>query len=211
MKTEKKEALVNFENLEPKIARQITPIKLQPEMVAARAKLDGLREQVKAIEEKLNTCYEPYQEGQQGSSVETDAAKVLSGVAVAALPMQSIDSQKQNLARQCEVLKQAILIQEGNCRVLEMRLIREGCKAFEAIAKKYVGQTIAAFEAVEKALREQEILFEFLQHQGYRNNLRPEGWQTSGFESAVLFGGNVSQLWCLRYWIEQRRKVWDNK
>ena len=200
----RKAAVANFEAIDPKIAGQIKSISENPAMIAATAKLEGLKTELKGIEKQISQFYEGPSRGEPIASPEKDAQAILSGVAVAELTGQSVDSEKRNLIRQRDALLSAIQMQTETIREINSRLIREGCKELEPVARKYIEATIDAFESVRKALQNQEKFFAFMNQRGYSTGLRPGHWQTWPFELQTLYGGVCS----LEFYLEQRRKVW---
>jgi hypothetical protein len=200
----RKAAIANFEKLDPKVCAQIKKITEETAIVEATAKLDGLKTELAGIEKLLSRFYQgPYQ-GEAIPSAEKDGAAIIAGTSVATLPGLSRDTELQNLIRQRDALLSAIQIQTFEIQQLTGRLITSGCRELEPIARKYIAATVEAFEAVKKALREQEVFFMFISQKGYASNLRPHHWQTWPYEQQVLYGGICS----LDFYLEQRRKVW---
>jgi hypothetical protein len=201
----RKAAVANFEAIDPKVASQIKQIYEHPDYVEAQVKLAGLKTESAGIEKKISLFYSGPCAG-SGSipSPEKDGAAILAGTPVTELAGQSKDTELKNLHRQRDALLKAIEMQNSEIQQLTSRLIREGCELLEPFARKYIEATVAAFEAVKKALENQEKFFTFINQRGYATNLRPGHWQTWPFELAVLYGGVCS----LDFYLEQRRKVW---
>ena len=204
----RKQAIREFEELDPKVAAQIKSVRDHPEMLAAIEKLQNLRDQLKEVEEKIRLHYEgPAEGGIQSASPEEDAIKIIEGLEAKDLPGQSQDTMRENLHRQRMGLIKAIEIKQVDIQLLNIRLVTEGCREYENIAKKFIKSTIEAFEAVEKALKRQEVFFNFFSIRGYEEAKRPAHFRTSPFEISTLYGGISSLAW----YLEKRKVEWGFK
>jgi hypothetical protein len=202
----RKKAIADFAKLDPAICEKILPLKEQPEMISEFEKLTKLKNELLAVERKISVFYNRPSPAIPIPSAVADAAALLAGKP---LEGQSVDTERQNLCRQRDGLAKAIEILRSRILETESKLIQEGCEKLLPVVQKYVGDTIKAFEELETALKNQEKFFEFLSYKGFRQGLRPSGWQTTDYEKIILFGfGGLSNLWSLPFWIEQRKKTW---
>ena len=207
----RKQSIIEFEKLSPGLGDSIPSIDEKPELVTANGKLREIEEQAREAERKLNSYYEPFSEKGQSAAlptVESDAQKILNGVAIATLPTKTEENQRQILVRQRDVLKQAFEIQKDNIRLLKAKLIREGCKELEPVARRFMADTVAGFESVLQALRRQEVFFRGLNQKGYETGYCPTHWQSIPYEIMVLYGCGAIGLTSLEYYLQNRKNVW---
>jgi hypothetical protein len=203
--TNRKKAVADFAELNPKIAAQVQSIKEHPEMIAACEKWQDLQKQLADLRKQLSLGFEGLPMPPNMHSIESDAEEVLAGKPAAELPGQSRDTDLQNLRRQEQALARAVEVARSEIQTLDGKLIGTECEKLRPIALRYVEQTFEAFELLRECLERQEKFFTFLSFKGYTQGLRPSGWESTGFEKSLLFGG--LGIPCLKFYIELRRKV----
>lgn len=203
----RKLAIANFAKLEPKIADKIQPINEHPEMVELGKKIQGFEAELKQVENQLNNFYQGVLPPDEIHSPEADAQKLLSGDALSG---DSVDTQKQNLRRRKDALTLAVNQLKSKRISLESKLIKDGCKELEPIAKKFVQATLDAFEQLEIALKQQEVFYQFLSFKGYTAGLRSGHWATTPREISLLYGGGAMVNFpSLAVYIDDRKKHWN--
>jgi adenine-specific DNA methylase len=191
--TDKKVITTKFGDVPQELYDKIPSLKDHLEMLAANEKLKGLRADLQALNENI-----------QKHSTEDDAEKIMAGNSLEEIKV----TDKQELRRKSEALERAIELQLFEIQKLEARLIREGLKELEPLAKKYVKASIDALTASEKALTKQTELFVTLSMKGYKQNQRPAAWQTTPLESQLLSGGGFPSL---ALYLQERRQLWGLK
>jgi hypothetical protein len=204
--TNRKKAVADFAELNPKIAAQVQSIKEHPEMVAACQKWQDLQKQLADLHKELSLGFEGSPGATSVHSVEKDAGEILAGKAPAELAGQSVDTNRQNLRRQEQALERAAEIARSEIQTLDGKLVRAECEKLRPIALRYIEASLESFELLRQNLEKQERFFNFLACRGYTEGLRPSGWGSTDFEKHLLFGG--LGVPCLTFFIEQRRKVW---
>jgi hypothetical protein len=205
----RKQTVRDMAGIDPALIAKIPRLDSFPEVILGRKKLSDLEEQKKTIEQKLNDLYDGFVEGQSVKmpTVASDAEKVLGGAAVSELTSQSVDTIKQNLSRQKQVLEQAILIQTEVNRMAEVRIIREVCEnKLRPYAEKFVRDVLEDFEKLAEHIEIELKFFTYLSSLGYIEGHRPTGFYATDYEKNYYFGGNG--VWAMRYFIENRRQTW---
>jgi hypothetical protein len=196
----------------PAGCEKIKRISENPALVAEQKKLDDFKAQKKQAEKDLTNAYEgtttPTPEFSE-TTAENVASKIVSGeTSLNDLDFrQTSAGAKEKLRRKIEILDKVILIQTEKCRMMESNLIRQICESeLEPIAKKIVGETIAAFEQLHTAMKNEAAFFYFLSCRGYAEGYRPAGWLFLPYCDRILFGSDnfPSLVW----FIEQRKKIW---
>ena len=202
-----KQAIRDMAEIDPALIGKIPRVDSFPEVIAGAKKLADLQEQKKVIEQQLNSFYEgPAVAGPALPTISSDAEKVLAGTAVATLPGQTKNTDKDNLCRQRDILAEAVTMQTENNRATEARIIREVCEGnLSGFAKKFIVDVIEDFEMLAEDIEKELKFFAFLSSQGYTENLRPTGWAVTSYEIGLYFGGGIAAL---RYFIETRRSTW---
>lgn len=184
-------------NVPQELYDEIPSLKEHPEMLAAGEKLQKLRADLQALNEKI-------QKQSSKADVETDAKQILAGGSLEETRVTNM----QELIRRREALEKAIDLQLFEIQKLEARLISEGLKELEPLAKKYIKASIDSLAVAEKAITQQRELFVILSMKGFKQNSRPGKWQTTPLEAQLLNGSPFSSL---GLYLQERRKLWGFK
>jgi len=203
---DRKKAVGEMAELDPKVAAQVHSIKEHPDMLVASKKWVNLKSQLDDVRKELSKGYEGSPMATSIHSVQNDAEEILAGKSPAQLPGQSRDTERENLQRQRAALERAVEIARSAIQTLDGKLIRTECERLRPIALQYVQRTLESFELLRQNLEKQERFFNFLACKGFTEGLRPSGWASTGFEKNLLFGG--LSVPCLAFFIEQRCKLW---
>lgn len=190
---DRKMITTKFGDVPKELYDKIPSIKEHLKMVTANRKLIKLRADLQALHKNI-----------QKYSTEDDAERLLAGESLEETKV----TDRQELNRKRETLERAIELQKFEIQKLEIRLIREGLKELEPLARKYVKESLDNLAAAEKALTRQTELFVILRMRGYKRDYLPAKWRIAPLELQLLRGGAFPSL---ALFLQEKRKVWGFK
>ncbi len=201
-KVDRRKKVLQFEKVNPEIAKKIKPILKYPKMIAAQEKLERLKLELKKIMVDIETCYHGDSAPVTMPDKQADAQAILDGVSIAE---GSSETPLEYLSRKKEAIKTAIGVQETEIRVLVLNLCKEACVEIRPVAQTHAEDVLNCFENLRLALLRKVTFYDFISFRGIDELSRPVYWRMTDFEYQLLLGGSFANL---DFYVSERRQFW---
>ena len=188
-----KTAIADFEKLDKKLAKSVTPVtSIEPIPGFTKLLQQRKAELVKVKEENRQLYRRSSTGGRYKFDKNADGEFLADGGDLESLKVEGEPDRLAELERQAEALDVAIKILERKIKLAELEVIRKQM-ASPAMAgfRKYPQAVTEAFERLEKALTEQNLVTNFLACKGYSGGSMPTAFQAFGIEQTLMLGGGA--------------------
>jgi hypothetical protein len=177
----KEQAIERFPKLDAKAAKAIPDLRQNPEIVAAREKLQDLEQQLAAIKREIAEAESRPEVTRTGTDL--DAQRILQG---RPLETQAPAGVLDDLRRKRVAIERALQLQAAEIHAITKRVAEEACNQLEPLARKYATAVLDAIDRLAESLESLNSFGSFLSSRGLKLNMRPGHWQPLPLEVNIL-------------------------